>query len=218
VALIMVGQGGENIIAVAPGANGRLTPADVQAAEAAIAQADCLLLQLEIPLESVAAAAGLARRHGVRVILNPAPALPLSPDIIRLADILTPNEREAALLAGVAPESPASLDELAAKLAVAGLVVTLGAKGAWYRSAGRSGSVPAFAVEPVDTTAAGDAFNGALAVGLARGEALEQAIRRANAAGAIAASRPGAQPSLATAAEVERMMAATGSGREAADG
>jgi ribokinase len=123
VALILVDQNGDNSIAVAPGANGRLSPQDVLAAEKAIAAADCLLLQLEIPLESVWMAAELAHRYHVRVILNPAPAQPLLPDLLKLIDILTPNEREAALLAELPLELPNFLTTLAAKLTIPALRV-----------------------------------------------------------------------------------------------
>jgi ribokinase len=210
VALIMVSQEGENLIAVAPGANGRLSPQDVLAAESAIAEADCLLLQLEIPLESVRTAAELAHSHHVRVILNPAPAQQLSIDMLELVDMLTPNEREAAFLAGIGElgsESPDFLPILSSRIQVPGLIVTLGAKGACVLSQGQEVHIPAVPVTPVDTTAAGDAFNGALAVALARGESLFQAVAWANVAGAISTTRAGAQPSLPTAAELEQFIA-----------
>jgi ribokinase len=207
VALILVNQEGENLIAVAPGANSRLAPADVLAAERAIAGADCLLLQLEIPLESVRTAAEVARRHQVRVILNPAPAQRLAPDFFHLVDVLTPNEREAAFLAEVPAESPGFLSGLAARINVPTLIVTLGSQGACILAQGQEHRVPAFPVTPVDTTAAGDAFNGALAVALARGGNLYPAVLWANAAGAMAATRAGAQPSLPTAVEMEEFTA-----------
>jgi ribokinase len=210
VALIMVSQEGENYIAVAPGANGRLAPQDVLAAESAIAEADCLLLQLEIPLETVRTAAELAHRHQVRVILNPAPAQRLSTDFLKQVDVLTPNEREAAFLAGVGDlplESPDFLPMLSSRINVPNLVVTLGSKGAFILSEGQEVQVPAFPVTPVDTTAAGDAFNGALAVALARGKSLFQAVAWANAAGAISTTRAGAQPSLPAAVELEQFIA-----------
>lgn len=213
VALIMVSQAGDNLIAVAPGANGRLSPQDVLAAESAIAEADCLLLQLETPLETVRTAAELAHRHQVRVILNPAPAQRLATDLLKLVDVLTPNEREAAFLVGSGDDSLKRLEnhdflsDLSSRVNVPTLIVTLGSKGAWFRSQGQEVRVPAFPVVPLDTTAAGDAFNGALAVALARGENLFQAIAWANAAGAISTTRAGAQPSLPRAAELEQFIA-----------
>lgn len=214
VALIMVSEGGENIIAVAPGANGQLSPGDVLAAEAAFLKADCLLLQLEIPLETVQAAVQLANRHGVRVILNPAPAAQLSKSVLSRIDVLTPNEREALRLAGL--NEPVETDEMARILleqsGVRNLVITRGGEGAQVVSREGSQVAPAFPISPVDTVGAGDAFNGALAVRLAEGADLLEAVRFANAAGAIAATRSGAQPSLPTRAELEEFLAAVHKG------
>jgi ribokinase len=214
VALILVDQNGENMIAVGPGANGRLTADDVRAASAAIREADCLLLQLEIPLNAVQAAVEIARAHNVRVILNPAPAQKLSFELLKSIDILTPNETEAAILAGQDPSTAGqkSLVDLASILGVPQLVVTLGSKGACIVQAGQTTNVPTFPIKPVDTTASGDAFNGALAVSLARGEPLPVAVRYANAAGAITATRPGAQPSLPTAQELDHFMVSSATG------
>ncbi len=209
VALILVDQGGENMIAVAPGANARLSPADVQAAEEAIRAAECVLLQLEIPLATVEAAVELARRYERRVILNPAPAARLPASLLNKVSLLTPNQTEAQTIAGLAAALPP--EETARRLAeatgVKEIVLTLGSQGCLVASQGQAQRVPAFPVEPVDTTAAGDAFNGALAVALARGLGLLEAARFANAAGALAATRPGAQPSLPRLAEVERLIA-----------
>jgi ribokinase len=214
VALILVNQNGENMIAVGPGANSRLSPDDVRAARAAIRNADCLLLQLEIPLDTVQAAVEIARAHQVRVILNPAPARPLPSDLLKSIDILTPNETEAAILAGQDPSlnEHKSLSELASILSIPQLVVTLGSRGACILQAGERTDIPPFAIKPVDTTASGDAFNGALALALARGEPLPQAVRFANAAGAVTATRHGAQPSLPTRQELEQFMALSAPG------
>jgi ribokinase len=211
VALILVDPAGENVIAVAPGANAALSPADVAAAEGAIRRASCLLLQLEIPLETVAAAVELASRHGVRVLLNPAPAARLPADLLRKVDVLTPNQQEAALLASefsAEPEGEA-WQVLSTCSGVRQMVVTLGAEGALIAGQ-RPRRVPAFPVQPVDATGAGDAFNGGLAVALAQGQGLEQAVRYACAAGALSATRLGAQPSLPTAAEVAALLGAAG--------
>lgn len=213
VALILVNPNGENMIAVGPGANSHLTAEDVRAASAAIEAADCVLLQLEIPLEAVQAAAEIAHRHHVRVILNPAPAQKLPQEILQAVDYLTPNETETAILAGEDPSAvgPDSLPRLASILGVPNVVVTLGARGAGILQNGQTTLIPSFPITPVDTTAAGDAFNGALAVALARGEGISQAVRYANAAGAITATRPGAQPSLPTAKELEQFMVSSAS-------
>lgn len=214
IALILVNQEGENIVAVGPGANGRLTTEDVRAANETIREADCLLLQLEIPLEAVRAAIEIARSNNVRVILNPAPAQKLHPEILKSIDYLTPNETEAAILAGQDPSAIGqdSLTHLAAILGVPHLIVTLGSKGAAIIENGQLTSVPTFPITPVDTTASGDAFNGALAVALARRESLPIAVRYANAAGAITATRPGAQPSLPTKEELDQFMVSSAQG------
>ncbi len=206
VALIFVDAKGENSIAVASGANARLTPQDIQRAKEAIEAADVLLLQLETPLETVQQAAGIAQRAGVRVVLNPAPARPLPADVLALVDVLTPNEGEAHLLASSQTAQPTTLTnaEAAARClieqGVQVVVVTLGARGALIVTPDFQQLVPGFTVDVVDTTAAGDAFNGGLAVA--------EAVRFANACGALAATKLGAQPSLPTAEEVTRFLAA----------
>lgn len=214
IALIMVNPNGENVIGVGPGANSHLTAEDVQAASTAIQEADCVLLQLEIPVQAVQAAAEIAHRHQVRVILNPAPAQKLPPEILQSIDYLTPNETEAAILAGEDPSGigPDSLPRLASILGVPNLVITLGARGACILQNGQTSVIPTFPITPVDTTASGDAFNGALAVALARGEDISQAVKYANAAGAITATRPGAQPSLPTRKELDQFMVSSAPG------
>jgi ribokinase len=207
VALIVVDEAAENIITVAPGANGRLSPDDVRAAEAAIAEADSVLLQLEIPLEAVQAAIELAQRHHVRVILNPAPARALPDDILRGVDVLTPNENEAAKLIGAQGESP--LNVLIAR-GVSSVVMTRGAAGCEVVTGGMRQHVSGFHVEAVDTTGAGDCFNGALALALARGLVLTDAAQYANAAAALAVTRIGAQAAMPTDAEVRRFLSVFG--------
>lgn len=214
VALIFVDASGENSIAVAPGANARLTPQDVQQAKEVIEAADVLLLQLETPLETVRQAAEIAQRAGVRVVLNPAPAQPLPADVLALVDVLTPNEGEVSLLARrqIAQTTTLADAEASARClieqGVKVVIVTLGARGALIVTPGFQQLVPGFAVDVVDTTAAGDAFNGGLAVALADGKSLAEAVRFANACGALAATKMGAQPSLPTANEVARFLAA----------
>lgn len=211
VALILVGRRGENSIAVASGANACLSRADVVRAKRSIASADALLLQLETPLAAVEAAARLAADSGVPVILNPAPApaRPLPRRVLRLIDVLTPNETEAELLSGVRVTSPPSALRAASRLREQGartVIVTLGARGAVVLGSGVRAHVPAFRVRAVDTVAAGDVLNGALAVALADGRPLLEALRFATAAAAISVTRVGAQPSAPRRSEVERFL------------
>lgn len=204
VALIVVDVAGHNLITVAPGANARLTPEDVEAARLAFSEAHVLLLQLETPLETVLAAARLGRALGLTVILNPAPAQALPPEIYTLVDILTPNETEAQVLTGENEPEKAAQRLLA--WGVKTVIITLGSAGALYAIPNQIERVPSFSVPVVDTTAAGDAFNGGLAVALALGEALPAALRFANAVAALAVTKAGAQPSLPSAASVAEFL------------
>lgn len=212
IALIAVAADGENTIIVASGANMALTPADVAAAEPAFQDADVLVLQLEVPLETSIAAARLAHKYDLRVVLNPAPAQKLPPELLGEVDILTPNRLELAQMMALSDDAVRQMsdDDLARTALAVGpqsAVITLGAEGALAADPGGWTRVPAFRVNAIDTTAAGDAFNGGLAVALARGDAtLAEAVRYASAAGALAATRLGAQPSLPTAAELDRFL------------
>ena len=198
-ACITVSEDGENQIVVSPGANARLTPDDVAAA-AAVRSAAVTLLQLEVPLETVAAA---ARAAGGRVVLNPAPVRALPAELLGRIDVLVPNRVELARLAGgPVPRTVEQAAELAGRLGGRAVVVTLGADGALVVEDGRAGHVPAVPVRPVDTTAAGDAFCGGLADALAGGSGLQEAARRAVRVAAAACLRPGAQASLPTPAEL----------------
>jgi len=210
VALIFVGATGENMIAVAPGANLRLTPADIEAAAPVIQAADVLLLQLETPLATVLSAARLAHAAGVKVILNPAPAQPLPASLLALVDVLTPNEREALLVSGLpADAAPTAAAARLHSLGIKTVVITLGAAGALIKTAEQAAfTAPGFRVPAVDTVAAGDAFNGGLAVALAQGQPLATAVRFANAVAAVAVTRPGAQASLPSAQEAAAFLEA----------
>ncbi|MFG0332922.1 MAG: ribokinase [Maioricimonas sp. JB049] len=212
-AIVAVETSGENAITVVPGANGRLSPEDVRAAADVIEAADVLLLQLEVPTESVIAASQIARAAGTRVILDPAPAPSEVPEKLLAVDLLCPNESEAAALTGLPVESEQQLQAAARRLATtsgAEVIITLGARGTLYhRHDGQTVHVPAFPCTAVDTTAAGDAFAAALALQLAEGSDVPAAIRFANAAGAIAASRHGAQPGMPTRDDVEQLIADT---------
>lgn len=205
IAMIAVADDGENLIVVASGANKRVSIEDVQKASDIMRDTDLLLMQLECPLEVVSMAAELAHAHQVPVVLNPAPAQPLPKSLFTLVDVLTPNEKELAMLTGE--------DDLERGIqtlrdwGVKNVVVTLGAKGARLVNETTDQYLPAFEVSAVDTTAAGDAFNGALAVALAEGKPLIEAVRYGTAAGALAAMKIGAQPSLPTREAVEELLA-----------
>lgn len=213
VALIFIGRGGENSIAVAPGSNGYLTPGDLKKARKAFSQADVLLLQLEIPLDAVETAAEMAGETGLRIVLNPAPAQTLPPGLLRRAFVLTPNEIETELLTGIKLTDRAAVARAAGELLSQGpqnVVITLGSGGVYI--AGKEGGhwIAAHKVDAVDTTAAGDVFNGVLAAALAEGKSLVEAAFLANAAAAISVTRMGAQPSAPSRAEIERMRTLAG--------
>jgi ribokinase len=205
IALILVDDAGENVIAVASGANAALRPEDVEAIEMTVEAGDAVLVQLEIPQATVEAAVALAQRRGARLILNPAPARPLSGALLAAVSVLTPNEHEASALAdlGSAVVDPARMAAVLHDRGVADVLITLGAAGVLVSSAADSLRIPAFAVDAVDTTAAGDVFNGALAVALIEGRALPEAARFASAAAAISVTRPGARASAPHRAEID---------------
>jgi ribokinase len=211
VALIFVGENGENSIAVASGANANLTPADLKKAKSAFSRASVVVLQLETPLRTVEAAIKLAATAGARVILNPAPARSLSNDLLRRVYLLTPNETEAELLTGVVVNNEAAAAKAADALLARGVenvIITLGARGALVACVEGYGLVTGYKVKPVDTTGAGDVFNGALAAALAEGKSLPDAARFASAAAAISVTRLGAQTSAPRRKEIDRLLAA----------
>ena len=218
VALIFVARDGENCIAVAGGANQHLAPADLKRARPAIKEASAVVLQLETPLETVEAAAQIAADAGVRVILNPAPACALPDRLLALVSILTPNETEAERLTGIAVKDDPSAARAAANLLAKGVqtvILTLGARGAFVATTDHQRLVPGFTVKAVDTTAAGDVFNGALAVALAEGRPLPEAVGFAHAAAALSVTRLGAQPSAPRRGEIaEFLKAGRGAGRQ----
>ena len=206
VASILIDANGDNSIVLVPQANMRLSVADIERASESIAAADVLLLQLEVPIAASQRAAEIAKSNGAAVVLNPAPAQELPDDFLAQVDILTPNEVETESLSG-AKVSTATDAERAAKVlldkGLSAVILTLGDRGALLLTPDLTQQVPAYIVEVVDTTAAGDAFCGALATGLARGENLINAVAFANAAGALAVTVLGAAPSMPTAAQVE---------------
>jgi ribokinase len=210
VASITVDDQGRNCILVVAGANGRLAPADVRAAADAIGTARILLCQLEVPVATTHAALQIARAAGVTTVLNPAPAAPLADDLLALADLCVPNETEAERLTGLAVTNHAQAEAAARQLQARGaktVLVTLGAQGVLVVEQ-QVRHVPGLSVQAVDTTGAGDAFIGGLAVFLAEGLALEQATARACAVAALSVTRLGAQAALPTRAELESFLAA----------
>jgi len=219
VALIQVEQTGQNSIAVAPGANGRLSPDDVRAAKDAIESASMVVCQLEVRIETVAETVRIASAAGVPVLLNPAPAQELDANLLRAVSILTPNETEAAQLAGFHAAGDANgtdeaeIENAAERLRATGVgtvIVTLGPAGAFVLSKTGTAKVTGFEVKAVDTTGAGDVFNGVLAVALAEQRELADAIRCACAAAALSVTRLGAQPSIPHRAEIEAFLASQG--------
>jgi len=212
VACIHVDDAGQNSITVAPGANGALSTADIDSQSWAFEVARCVLLQLEVPIETVAAGLREGRRVGATCILDPAPARTLPREVLQLVDIATPNETEACILLGVPPARVSATDAIALgrrirELGVQSLIVKLGDQGCVYCGPDRTISSPSFPIRAVDSTAAGDTFNAALAVSLAEGTAMEDALRFANAAAAISVTRPGAQTSAPTRVEVDSLLA-----------
>ena len=201
VAMILVDEtSGMNSIVVAPGANANLLPEYLEAIAFEIQSADVLLVQLEIPLETVLRALELAAVTGVTTILNPAPARALPAHLLSLVDIITPNETEAWQLTGIAPEDADSMlasgKELLRQVRQAA-IITLGEQGAYFiHQSGANHSIPTVRVNAVDSTAAGDVFNGYLAAAIADKMPFEKAIRRANLAASLSVTRPGAQPSI----------------------
>ncbi|MBH3138942.1 ribokinase [Serratia marcescens] len=211
VALIFVNAEGENVIGIDAGANAAVTPDYLARYQQKVIDADALLMQLESPLETVIAAARLAKQHQTQVILNPAPARELPDELLAMIDIITPNETEAQRLTGIAVDN----DDDAARAAqalhdkgIATVIITLGSRGVWLSENGNGSGkrVPGFKVQAVDTIAAGDTFNGALVTAMLEGKVMADAVRFAHAAAAIAVTRPGAQPSVPWREEIDAFL------------
>ena len=206
VATIMVDDQGENCIAVASGANGTLSPADIDNALAQIDAADVLLMQLETPIPTIDYAASAGSEKWKTIILNPAPAQALSDDLLAKLDVITPNEIEAEILTGIKVENAGDAEKAARALrrkGVGTVIITLGSQGAFVVADSFTGMVPVRKVNAVDTTAAGDTFNGALAVGMANGLPIEAAVEFANKAASVSVTRLGAQASAPRLEELE---------------
>ena len=206
VALILVDSHAQNSISVALGANNELMIEDVMPALDTIEEGDIVLLQLEIPMTTVEACIGVAEAKGARVILNPAPAAKVSAEALSKLYLITPNQTEAELLTGVSADDVEGAEKAAeelCRLGVKKVVITMGGDGAMLYEDGKAENIPAHKVNAVDTTAAGDVYNGAMCAALAEGMSLREALRFATKASAISVSRVGAQPSIPSREEVD---------------
>lgn len=208
-AVISVDEQAENAIIVISGANMAHDASEVAHCRQALQTAKVLLLQMESPLETSLAAAQAAREAGATVIFDPAPAKPLPPEAYQLCQVMTPNELETEVLVGLRPSNKAEAAQAATALLERGVetaVIKLGAQGVYYQSAETNGFVEPFTVNAIDTVAAGDAFNGGLAVALSEGRPLAEAIRWGSAAGALATTKPGASSAMPTRTELEKLL------------
>jgi ribokinase len=207
VALIMVDDEGNNLIAVLPGANGQVSVDDVDAARDAIGRSAVVVLQLEIPLDTVMHAATVAREMGARVVLNPAPAQALKPELLQMVDVIVPNQEEVGRLSGLgAPTDPAGAARVLLGAGPGAVIVTLGSLGATVVTREGETAVPAMRARAVDTTGAGDAFVGNLAHSLAEGMSLREATRFAGAAASLSVQKEGAQPAMPALSETEVLL------------
>ncbi|MCP3943973.1 MAG: ribokinase [Desulfobacteraceae bacterium] len=205
VAQIFVADDGENCIAVASGANAKLSVDDITRATDKIESADILLTQLETPIETISKAVEIAANNNKIVILNPAPAQPLPDELLANLTLITPNETEARMLTGIKvidENSAAKACEILRKKGVNSVIITMGSKGAFVDHLDQQMMVPSFKVDTVDTTAAGDVFNGALAVAMAKGKPIYDAVKFANGAAALSVTKLGAQPSVPSLKEI----------------
>ncbi|QAR33486.1 ribokinase [Geovibrio thiophilus] len=209
IAVITVDENGENSIIIIPGANGRVSAEYIKEKNELIAKADFLLLQLEVPMEAVLEAAKIANSAGTRIIFDPAPAGDVPSELLKLADIITPNETEAEALTGIRPDDQTGFEAAGKALTAKGVkaaVMKAGSRGAYIYQNGRLIHAEGFKVNTVDTTAAGDTFNAGLAYALGEGMALRAAVRFANAAAAISTTKHGAQDGMPSLNEVQGLL------------
>jgi ribokinase len=207
-ASIFLTEKGEKSSAIASGANANLSPADIDSVKDTIANSDVLLMQLETPIETIKHAAAIAMQYNVKVVLSPAPPRTLSDELLQYISILTPNQNEINLLTGIQIRDHKSAEEAGRILIAKGIdsvVITLGAKGALLIDVGGVEHIPSFKVKVVDRTGVGDVFNGVLALSLAEGKILREAVRYANAAAALSVTRLGAQMSAPRKEEIEKI-------------
>ncbi len=212
VAQIFVAEDGENSITVAGGANANLCVDDVKAAGDVMVNAEVVLMQLETPIETIAFAASLAHENSVPVLLNPAPAQKLPPELLRHVTILTPNESEAELLTGLkvnCEENTAIAARMLRDMGPKDVIITLGATGVFLSTSDFEGLIPAFKTKAIDTTAAGDVFNGALAAALAENMPMRRAVQFSQAAAALSVTKLGAQPSAPRREDIEALLKRT---------
>lgn len=208
-AVISVDKNAENSIIIIPGANLSLDDSDVEHARVHMDAAKVLMLQMEVSLDPTYAAVRAAREKGVKVVFDPAPAQPLPDDVYPLIDFITPNEIETEQLVGIKPTNPkeaARAAEMLRDKGVSTAIIKLGSQGAYFEGSGGSEMVPAFKVRAVDTVACGDAFNAGLAVAISEGKNTAEAVRWGAAAGAVAATRKGALPSMPHRDELEKLL------------
>ncbi|MEC8914756.1 MAG: ribokinase, partial [Candidatus Neomarinimicrobiota bacterium] len=210
VGMPLIDASGDNSIVIIPRANMALSVEDINQGYEAIANSDTLLLQLEVPIEASQRAAEIAKENSTIVILNPAPAREIPDALLDLVDILTPNESETEILSGISATTGKEAKEAARILMDKGVetvILTLGSRGSLLLTATVESFFPAIQVDVVDTTAAGDAFCGALAASLANGSTIEEAVKTGNAAGALAVTKLGAEPSLPKKADLDQFLA-----------
>jgi ribokinase len=209
VALIFIGENGENSIGVASGANARLLPDSLSSLAGLISGRDIVLLQLEIPLETVDYVTKIVQEQKAKIILNPAPAQLLNDSLLKRISVITPNETEAEFLTGLPVKNETDAEKAAKALRVKGVeavIITLGSKGAYLSCCEYEGVIPSYKVKAVDTTAAGDVFNGAFTVALSEGKRIKDAVMFGNAAAALSVTRLGAQPSAPFRNEIDDML------------
>ena len=209
VGMPLIDASGDNSIVIIPQANMALTVENIDKAESVIADSDVLILQCEVPMEANKRAAEIANKNDTLVILNPAPACEIPDAILSLMDLLTPNETETEILTGMPTHSNEQAIEAAHNLLSKGIetvILTLGSRGSFLLTEKMGKRIPAYSVDVIDTTAAGDAYSGALAASLAQGTHIEEAVKIANAAGALAVTKLGAEPSLPTIKTIDQLL------------